>query len=152
MTAKRYTINDAKTARSRFYSEHGLHPEHVLVCGSTATTGSGNDIDLLVLDINNRAGVEAHLRKKGCPCQTAEYEGGSDFVSYRDGEVNILLTTNPAYFLTEATAMVAIAAIATGDLPHDMSTKENRVEYHASMRSFMGYIRSSVNLRTLEPF
>lgn len=106
--------------------------QRVAPVGSVLITGSGKDLDFLVL-VDDMKGAIATLKAHGFKRDIDEEEqhGGSAFVSMRKTTSNVLLTDEPMYFASEVT--IAHAA-CTAHYPWDLESREGRVGYHRQLR------------------
>lgn len=108
----------------------------IALVGSTFIVGKGHDFDFLVItsDINTEL-----LRELGFERDLSDelpYDYESTFESWRLGEINLLMTTNPEYFIAEVAAATAARLIYESP-SFNMNSRSDRVKFHKNMRSLM---------------
>lgn len=107
---------------------------NVCLVGSTLINGTGNDEDYLVLledtkDLE-RLGFEPDLEGDLYP---------SDFESWRRENINLIVTPDRGFFLSEVAIAEAARALVyhartDGKVPFEMKTREDRVAFHSIIR------------------
>lgn len=107
----------------------GVPQHHVCLVGSRLICGEGHDTDLLVLSGSELTLIEAGYHRD---LEDALYEDTA-FVSWRKGDMNVLLTSDPQYFAAEVAIAYAAQAIAQNTF--DMSDRDGRVAFHSLVRS-----------------
>lgn len=146
--AKKYDRQDADLARVQVAKQLDVPIKSMMVVGSVALIGRGKDVDVMVLIDSGTNPLFNRLRAAGFKQESHEgYEDQADFQSFRRGHINLLLVTDPDYFLTEAAAVVAARVLNLGAA--NLSEREGRIAYHGLMREEMRKFRGYVQLREL---
>lgn len=119
---------------SQIASELKLLDASVCMVGSTLIKGEGNDEDFLVLleDTKGLAGLgyQPDLEVNDYP---------SNFESWRRGKVNLIVTPDRGFFLSEVAIAEAARALSfharnDGKEAFDMDNREGRVAFHSIVR------------------
>lgn len=121
-----YTYTEARNIADKLAKELGYAPEHMCVIGSALISKTGNDVDILCYAVD-----EGDLHEAGfAPDLADRYEGR--FLSCRRGDVNVLLTHDLCYFLTEIA--VALGAYAANKFDLNLDSREGRITFHRLVR------------------
>lgn len=117
----------AMKAEAQIAKELGIKPVNVCTVGSTLICGKGNDIDLLCLVPSDDCLINAGFS----PDIEVKYE--SDLSSWRRDGINIIAVKDRGFFLAEIA--IAYGAKTAGEFKFDMSKREDRIEFHSTVRN-----------------
>jgi len=104
-----------------------ISEDRVCLVGSQRIIGEGNDWDFLVLHSDPE-------RLTACGF-SEDLEGSfypSAFRSWRRGDVNLIVTHDESFFVSECTVAEAARVAAHGG--HDLTTRDGRVAFHGTVR------------------
>ena len=111
----------------------GLAEEHVKMIGSTFILGTpGNDYDYLCYTAHAHA-IDLTGYK---PDIVEDYD--DVFKSWRKDNVNLILTQNEAFFISEATIATAARQAYIMGLDQ-MCSRDGRIAFHREVRHLMGF-------------
>lgn len=122
-----------KTDAEKVAIELGVPYANVALIGSQFITDKvGSDTDFLVLATDER------VTKQGYVSDLQELEYPPDFQSYRKGRINLVVTQDRGFFLTEYAIACAARLVfqrqKLGIPLEDMTVREGRVEFHGFLR------------------
>jgi hypothetical protein len=80
-----------------------LHAKRIELVGSTYIHGQGNDIDILVL-LDSTGGSVDELRLPGWVYGGSTPKSGDKWCSWKQGDINLLVTADQTYFNAWVTA------------------------------------------------
>lgn len=112
-------------------SQHIGTPIKAQLVGSTYINGSGTDIDVLVLVETHQKGVSANEwligKEFGWAYGGSEAMGNDQWASWKCGDTNLLVTSDPAYYSAWLTAAETCRALVLLGVP---MTKQLRIAVH----------------------
>lgn len=111
---------------AKIANELGVPARNVCVVGSTLICGGGNDVDFLCL-----VPSESVLNDLGfLPDAECIYE--TPMRSFRRGDQNLIVTTEPNFFFAELAIAHGARLVATSAF--DMSQRDERIRFHSELR------------------